>query len=575
MGASTEEEALALVHRGWDHLKQQRPLAAWASWQRALRVRPDDPAALQALELLAGADDLPAAARVVYRFRNPAGPGARARWDDRLRDRGLDDPAEAAEVFKALAEADPADAPARFNQALCLAWEGDNLGAIGSLARSLAIDADSGDEEAAASAWALAEVLRQGAGAEALADDLTHALIFLWDEDDGKPVALAPLVPIPTPPGDDDTRAFEWLDREPPAPRPGLEVSDLPRVLAGVIRTPGSLRLASPDPLGLIEAQARLGRRPGGEGRPALRASRPLALALLDAGAWTVRIPPGLDLEDRRRLARAALEAYYEDRWIHAPRQGLDGRTPVEASRAVAEGDRVARAQLAGIVRLREQLGARTRTAVLYGGYPFDRLRRRLGLEPVDPDAIDPGDLACMSGAGLDRLDPGDLDDASLASAFGSAAGLGDDARTARFAAELAGRGPFGARPALADLDVSRVFAVLLRDALARGEAGSALAWLDLALDAGGPGHRDTFDTWRAEVLVRTEAADEAVRVYEAVIDRRPDDARLALDAASSLLHGGHAPHARALALRALAIARSTGDVEGRASAEKFLDEIA
>src|SRR5262245_50183615 len=38
-------EVLALVHRGWDHLRLQRPLAAWASWQQALRLAPEDRAA--------------------------------------------------------------------------------------------------------------------------------------------------------------------------------------------------------------------------------------------------------------------------------------------------------------------------------------------------------------------------------------------------------------------------------------------------------------------------------------------------------------------------------------------------
>ena len=44
----------------------------------------------------------------------------------------------------------------------------------------------------------------------------------------------------------------------------------------------------------------------------------------------------------------------------------------------------------------------------------------------------------CASGAELDRLDPAALDDLRLADAFESAAGLGDDARTVRFAAALA-----------------------------------------------------------------------------------------------------------------------------------------
>ena len=66
---------------------------------------------------------------------------------------------------------------------------------------------------------------------------------------------------------------------------------------------------------------------------------------------------------------------------------------------------------------------------LLYQGYPFDRLRRRLGLELVYPSAVDMQDLGCASGAELDLLDLATLDDSRLVEAFTSAAGLRDDAR--------------------------------------------------------------------------------------------------------------------------------------------------
>ena len=69
---STHDETLALVHEGWNHLMSQRPLAAWGTWQRALRLDPDATAARQAIEALEAAPELPLAARKVYRFRKPA-----------------------------------------------------------------------------------------------------------------------------------------------------------------------------------------------------------------------------------------------------------------------------------------------------------------------------------------------------------------------------------------------------------------------------------------------------------------------------------------------------------------------
>src|SRR4051812_26430408 len=152
------DPALALIHEGWDHLQHQRPLAAWASWRRALRVSPEHPAALKALEVLAGAGDLPMAARSEYRFLTPLGDAQRSRWDARFRGQNLEELAVAAGAFATLADDDPADGRARFNQGLCLAWLGRNLEAVDALDR--AVQALAFDEPGVAiDAWTLAEVL--------------------------------------------------------------------------------------------------------------------------------------------------------------------------------------------------------------------------------------------------------------------------------------------------------------------------------------------------------------------------------------------------------------------------------
>ena len=94
-------------------------------------------------------------------------------------------------------------------------------------------------------------------------------------------------------------------------------------------------------------------------------------------------------------LTREAIEHYFENEWIHRERKALGDRSPLGASTDAGRGDVVARAKLTAVVRVREQLGSRVSTRALYKGYPFDRLRRRLGLECVDPTAVDPLDLAC------------------------------------------------------------------------------------------------------------------------------------------------------------------------------------
>src|SRR5262249_52642268 len=150
---------------------------------------------------------------------------------------------------------------------------------------------------------------------------------------------------------------------------------ELPRVLASVVSTPRLLRLSSPDPTGFAVLNDAPFARVAHVLGTARREKTPLALAFADAALGTFKVPPGLDAAERAGLYRAVVERYYEDLWVHLPRVGLDGRTPLQAA-AAARGDAVARAKLAGVVRFREQLGERPGHAAVYQGYPFDRLRR-------------------------------------------------------------------------------------------------------------------------------------------------------------------------------------------------------
>ena len=152
-----------LVRQGWDHLRLQRPLAAWSCWRQALRIKPEDPAATEALEILEASPELPAAARVPLRPAVPLGRG-KAGGGGRPGSRGATCPtwSRAAEAFADLTGDDPEDSAAWFNLGLGRAWLGRNVEAIEALDRSVALDAVPRPEAAVAS-WALAEVLRLGA----------------------------------------------------------------------------------------------------------------------------------------------------------------------------------------------------------------------------------------------------------------------------------------------------------------------------------------------------------------------------------------------------------------------------
>jgi tetratricopeptide (TPR) repeat protein len=559
--ASTHDETLALVHEGWNHLMSQRPLAAWGTWQRAIRLDADAAAARQALETLEAAPDLPLAARKVYRFRKPATEAQRARWDRVLRNGEAAELAAAAEAFGRLAAEVPDDAEAWFNRALCLAWVGLDHQAIECLDQVTGLEAES-DAKKAVEAWTLAEILRQAGGAESLSDDLRFACTFAWSPE--QTAALRTSFPeirqIPTPrdptrpeapPG--DLEVLEWLDRPFPAVDAVHGEGDLPRVLATVYVTPGAIRLSSPRVETLELAEEKLRRMLGAAAQPLERVAAPLPLPFLDADVWTTRIPEELDHDLTHRLTREALESYYENQWIHSPRQGLDGLSPLAASQDARRGDAVARAKLEAVVQVREQLGSRSSAIAMYQGYPFDRLRRRLGLDLVHPDTVDNQDHSCASLAELQAQNAQDLDDVRLVDAFKSAAGLRDDELTTRFASELLRRKP----DQLAHLDLSAVYAPLIRQSMQREKPQEALDWLEQARTLGPDSSRRTFDTWRAEIVSRTGLPEEASRLYDEILTASGSSPQVALDAAETLLDNGHFKQAREFLDRALKLARS------------------
>jgi tetratricopeptide (TPR) repeat protein len=558
---STPNETLALVHEGWNHLMSQRPLAAWGTWQRALRRDPESASARQALQTLESAPDLPLVARKVHRFRKPTSESQRARWDHALRLGASEELTDAIDRFRALTDEAPEDAAAWYNLGLCLAWSGDDRRAIDCLDRATTLDAE-GEQKRAVEAWALAEILRQGGGAETLADDLRYACTFPW-ESENTPQFEAHVpelrrIPTPRDPTRSDHHAvelevLEWLDRPFPAAGSVRTEVDLPRVLATVYIGEGTLRLSSPRVDTLEQVEERLRRLMGGELPPGERVAAPLPLPFLDADVWTTRMPEGIDRELAHGLTREAVESYYENTWIHRPRQSLDGLSPLAASLDARRGDAVARSKLEAVVLVREQLGGRPSAAALYQGYPFDRLRRRLGLEMVHPELVDPHDVSCASLPELQQIQPEDLDDPRLADAFHSAAGLRDDSLTARFAEELVHR----ASPLLGQLDLSAVYAPLVRQAMQRRDTSQALTWLEQARDGAGEALRRSFDTWRAEILARCRRPEAAAQIYRELVEGSSSPAQTCLDAGETLLDQGHREHARGFLTQARDLARS------------------
>ena len=266
MSSSDTETARSLVVEGREHYRLQRPLAAWASWRRALGFVVDFAPARQALSDLEKTPQFPAAAKSVLRFQPPATPRRRQRWDRLFKNRDLEDLEDASTAFAELAEQDADDDPAWYNYAVCLAWLGRNLESVRTFHHVVALRA-AHQLDAAVEAWTLAEVLRQGDGAESLSDDLAYAWILDCDDATaeewltswiGMVPMMSPIDPATGQPQPGAPRAYTWLDRATPPASDEIQLRELPRVLAQVLKFPNRLRLSSPDPIMLDRVYAHI-----------------------------------------------------------------------------------------------------------------------------------------------------------------------------------------------------------------------------------------------------------------------------------------------------------------------------
>ncbi len=496
-----DDRVTRLVHAGWAHLRLERPLAAWSSFRQACALEPESRAALQALEILERSRELPAAALAVPRLREL---GTQARAQAAV---DLGDLEQATGYYASLCERFPADPACWFNRAVLLAWQGENALAVRSLERSVALDS-AHEPERAQEAWILAAVLRQGAGAEELADDLQYSFSIPWKPDlTERLLETFPQIKAADLPHSAeaavgeraDVRACIWLESIPDesAAAAGIARDQLATVFLGG----GALRLSSPARERLELAEEMLVERLELDCERASREARPLPLAFLDAAVWMFRIEGEIEPDQAAILRRERIEHYFEDQWIHVPRVSLSGATPLEAA---ARDDAFTRIRLAAAIRFREQLAARPAAAGLYEGYPFDRLRRRLGLPVLDPDQVDPLDLACASGAELDALDLAGLDAPRLVEAVASAAGLRDDRRTERMARALFER--LRARDSSEGtliINVHHAVAPGIRRALAEESIERALDVVEQARPFVSAADADTLALWRAQILAR------------------------------------------------------------------------
>jgi tetratricopeptide (TPR) repeat protein len=545
-----------------NELMLNRPVASRAALERAVKNNPADAELKEQFEILFGPHSrLPQCARKKYLLRAtlrsiPAGADT-----GKLSD--------AKKAYEQLTKDAPNDPAGWFNLGLVRAWLGEQPAAVEALAKSVELEMDDARAEEAA---ALAEVFKCGQGMENDSDYVEHR-VFMPVRD---PEAVVGLLQVMGQAGqllaaqtDETGQVFTAVVVEelPALLETGTRLA---RVVANMSIATGVLRLWHP----VKESVEKVAQ--GIRDRVNLAVGEPVAGTgpanfgdvAIEAIAYPVR---AAEVESVQAKLQDHARHFFEDVWPHRPLKALGGAAPIDAA-----GSKLLRKKLLGVVRFlddcvtgaapRRQVGDRIEAITIYD---FAQLRHKLGVEvttgatPAD-GAAEKRDFAAMSaadlaGLSLDRLSVPDLADAMRAA-------LKLDARELAVAFAKAGAArPFD--PALPDR--YPFYFALITGANAAGDPATALKYAKegAAYDAEhNEGKRATeFAVRSGELLAKTGDVDGAVKTFEALIDRNPDEPKAYVTATEAMLRAKAGAKALAFAEKGIAKAKTLGnrDLEG------------
>jgi tetratricopeptide (TPR) repeat protein len=545
--------------------KANRPVAARAALRLVTHYQPADEQTRDVFDRLFGPkSQLPACARRDYTFRSPPTgmPGPRrAAWDQALRGAAANPRlSELARTFEELTKAESAEAAAWFNLALSRAWLGDNAAALEALNVYLEREADG---PAAAEAAALAEVLRCGQGQEEECDYKEHicsvrlrdpqpvnALLEGW-------LQAHRLVPIQT----DQENVFTGLLLELSSSTlitVGSPAADAGRLAGYLLITGDRLQITSPvrEPFDRLEDELRERLALGlGELQ---QTRRPISWRDVTAEALLFPLRGAEEEKDAARVLEHA-QRYYEETWIHRPRNSLAGNTSVDAA-----AHPTLRKKLRGVISFIEDCAAGS----LLAKYEFDRLRRKLGLqEAAAAPAGAAADISALGAAELAGLSVAELSNEQLEQAYQAARRLDADELTAHFARARVARPEAG--------DLYPWYAHLIDRSLREGDSDAALDLVNEGEKADCERNegrrRNDYELRRGQVHTRRGEPEQAGDVFGRLIERAPDNLRYRGQAAEAMLKLQQPQRALRFAEEGLAEARR----QNNRDAEQHLLEVA
>lgn len=541
-------------------MKLNHPVAARAAAEMSLRTMAN-PEIAKGVDTVFGPENpnLPAAAKQKYVYKSlPAGAPTerRAAWEKALSSAATGKLTDAAAGFVQLTQDDGNDAAAWYNLGVTQAWLGQNRAAVEALDRYVALEAD---ENAAAQAWTLAEVLRCGQGMEDEADYVEHAATVglrdpqqyvNWLGDLQKQGLLAGTQVNQ----EEGMLMAVILEAPPPALTPELTAKQMPRIAAMSIMMGNIVRLWHINEETLRRAadelKAKIG--PALAGEPYITRGPAKFQEILNEAIPLAR--GDTPEEDRQRLAQEHYTRFFEEQWTQRPMKALGHVPPVDAV-----GHATLRKKLRGAIQFLQECAAGAKLE-----YDFDRLRRKLNLVEAPATESAAQDIGGMTVPELAALDMGSLGYAQLEEAFQTAQQL--DAR------ELAGKFALALveRPSRTDKpDRYPWHNHLIQQALNQGD------W-DAALDQVNAGEKDDcehndgrrrndYELRRGQVYAKQGSIDQAQDVFDKLIARVPSELKLRVSAAEALLSAKQPGHALKIAEAGLAEARkqNSRDLEG------------
>jgi tetratricopeptide (TPR) repeat protein len=517
-------------------MKMNRPVAARAAIQIALRCHPSNTEVREAFDSLFGPEArLPEAARKEYRFLQPGAAAAGARrtaWDAALSGSTTGRLSNAIRAFDTLTQEDANDSPAWYNLALSRAWVGDNSGAVQAIERYVALETDEGK---ASAAWTLAEVMRCGDGMADQSDYVEHSAVY--QVRDRRPLFGAiqewhkagRFIVVQT---DEQGTSLTALVLEAPSGLITAEINapQARRLGCYLVLTGDFLRLACANKEWLAGIQREVREKAGPSlTEPHERIGPPL---FNDVVAGALLFPMGVtDQQKAEDLIREHAAKYYEETWIHQPLRSLSGTPPIDAA-----GHGALRKKLLGIIQFVQECAA---GGALHG-YDFNRLRRKLGLLEGLPSAASSehgsfADVSAMSASELSALAPEALSDQQLEAAFQTAQKLDAHDLAGKFVHSLIARPSSPERP-----DRFAWYSYLVQRALVEGRMDDALDHVnegervDCEANAG---HRwNDYELRRGQVHAKRGEAEQAGEVFQRLIERVPTNLRYHGSAAEAML---------------------------------------